>query len=221
MRLRYVFLIGFFMVLAMAWHAGASETAEAVMEKVEERYDCESLSADFKQISVFAEMDIEDTAHGKVMFKRPDKVRWEYKSPYPQLLISDGDSLWIYKPEENQVIVGKAEALMGKGNSASFMADIFSLQKNFIIETADSRKKEGYYVLRLEPKEKVQQLAVAYLFVSRKTYIIEELETETAFGEVTRFTFENIKFNADIAAAKFEFDIPIDADIIAMDPLSQ
>lgn len=217
MKVRQIFLAGLGLFLAVSWLAGAAEQTETIMKKVEARYDCESLSADFTQTSIFEQMDIEDTAHGRVMFKQPDKVRWEYKTPYPQLIVSDGDALWIYKPEENQVIVGRAEVLMGQGGGASFLADIFSIRGKFVTHMADSREKEGCYVLRLEPKDAIEQVSVVYLYISRQTYDIVEVETKNAFGEVTRITFDNIELDAAIADDRFVFDIPIDADIIAMD----
>ncbi|MDY6904465.1 MAG: outer membrane lipoprotein carrier protein LolA [Thermodesulfobacteriota bacterium] len=217
MRVTNVFPVWLCLILTVVWHANASETIETIMQKVEARYDCESLSADFTQTSIFAQMDIEDNAYGKAMFKYPDKIRWEYETPYPQSIISDGDSLWIYKPEENQVIVGKAEALMGQGKGASFLADIFSIRENFVTTMADTVEKEGCYVLRLEPKEEIHQLTLVYLFVSRETYLIREVETVNTFDEVTRIAFEDIKLNAAIDDAQFTFDIPIDADIVALD----
>ncbi len=63
----------------------------------------------------------------------------------------------------------------------------------------------------------IQDLKVVYLFISRQTYHILEVETINTFDETTHIAFDDIKLNADIRDAVFQFEIPIDADVITMD----
>jgi len=222
MSVRQIIVAVVCLILVAAWQAGAAETeqivtADSIMKKVEARYDCESLVADFTQVSILKAMDLTDTAHGKVVFKRPDKVRWEYETPSPQMIISNGDVLWVYKPEENQVVVGEAESLMGRGKGVSFLVDIFSIRDYFETHITDSRKKEGCYVLRLEPLEEMPHLSDVHLFISQKTYHVLEIELTNAFDEITSIVFDNIKMDKKIDDSEFEFEIPIDAEVIALD----
>ena len=103
-------------IAAQADDSAPALSADAVVANVEARYDCESFSAEFDQTSTLKAMNITDSATGRAVFKRPRKMHWEYTNPVPQKIISDGKTLWIYKPEDNQVIIGQAPVFFAKGN---------------------------------------------------------------------------------------------------------
>ena len=96
----------------------ADETIEKIIGGVESRYNIPGFSADFEQKSILKAMDVTDMASGKLMVCQPGKMRWEYVTPDPQTIITDGKDLWIFRPDENQVMVGKAPALFGEGKGA-------------------------------------------------------------------------------------------------------
>ena len=83
----------------------SSISKEKILEKLEVRYNTADFSADFFQESTLKALDITDTASGKVWFKHPGMMRWEYKTPENYAIISDGKNLWIYRPEDNQVVI--------------------------------------------------------------------------------------------------------------------
>ncbi len=191
--------------------------ADEILDRVETRYDCESFSATFKQTSTLKAMNITDTAGGTVVFKRPRKFRWVYSKPDKQYIISDGVRLWIFKPDEKQVMVGKAPTLFGNGRGASFFSDIKSLRTDFSPGIASDRQKEGCYILKLTPKQKSELLNVVYMEIDKSTFEVTAVETVNAYGDDTRLEFSDREFCKKVDDSLFTFDIPIDADVITLD----
>ena len=72
-------------------------------------------------------------ASGKVYIKYPGMMRWEYEKPDRQIIITDADKLWIYRPEDNQVMTGKAPTFFRDGKGASFLSDIRLIRQKFDI----------------------------------------------------------------------------------------
>ena len=205
------------LVALPAWAQSDQNLAvDKILDKVEARYSRAGFSADFEQTSTLEALGLTDTASGQARFKRPDKIRWEYHRPQVQQIISDGILLWVYKPDENQVMVGKAPVFFTKGSGASFLSDISSLRKNFEVTFSDQREREDCYTLKMDWTQEGLDIAEIYLFISRQTFDIAAVETSTEYGDTTLIEFNNISFEEELDDTLFVFDIPIDADIIAL-----
>ncbi|MFZ5562741.1 MAG: LolA family protein, partial [Thermodesulfobacteriota bacterium] len=140
---------------------------------------------------------------------------WVYEKPERQHIISDGRHLWIFKPDENQVTVGDAPTLFGDGRGASFFADMKSLRTDFTATLAPEQK-QGFHVLRLEPKKKTLDIAMIDMVVDAATFDVTSIETINAYGDKTRLEFSNRRFNQPAPDTIFTFDIPVDADVIQL-----
>lgn len=198
--------------------AESALSADEILDKVESRYDCDTFSAEFIQTSTLKAMDISDTASGTVIFKRPKKFRWTYDRPDKQLIISDGDRLWIYKPQERQVMMGKAKNLFGEGRGASFLSDIKSLRADFEARLApDKMQKTGYYVLEMVPKKKSEILSAAYLEIEQKSFEVTAIDTDNPYGDHTRIEFKKRKLCEKADDSLFSIDIPVDVDVVTLD----
>ena len=77
--------------------------ADEILSGVEKRYASSAFSARFTIESTLKAMQVTDTAAGRLLVKYPGKMRWEYEEPDPSLLISDGITIWMYLPEDQQV----------------------------------------------------------------------------------------------------------------------
>ena len=98
-------------LLAVLGLAGpvAAQTLEEVVAGLEGTYGrITDLKADFTQVSHNKSLGQDIKADGTVLLKKGGKMRWDYKSPSPQQIVSDGTSLWVYTPELNQVNKGDA-----------------------------------------------------------------------------------------------------------------
>lgn len=191
-------------------------TVAQVLDHVEKRYDVSGFSARFDQESTLKALQIIDTAEGNVFFKRPSKMRWVYEKPYRQQIISDGETLWIYRPDENQVTLGQSPSFFGDGKGASFLADIKLIREKFIAEL-DHRGSDTYYRLKLQPKEKIPDVSEIYLSVTKDTFDVVRVVTCNPYGDKTLIKFSGIEFKQDLDDSQFVFEVPEGTDILTFD----
>ena len=187
-----------------------------IIKKVETRYALPGFSANFFQVSTLKAMKITDAAYGRAFFKRPDKMRWEYEKPDRQTIITDGNALWIYRPEDNQVMIGKAPSFFGDGKGFSFLSDMKLIQNKFSI-FLEKKAGDDYHVLKLLPREKTFDVSVIYLSVSKKTFEVVKIVTYNSYGDETRIELSDIQFKQKLDDSMFSFKIPQGVEVLHLD----
>jgi outer membrane lipoprotein carrier protein len=191
-----------------------ADTAE-VLARVRERYINQDFSANFSQTSVLKAMDITDTAAGTLMVSPPGNMRWQYIAPDPQLIITNGETLWFHKPDENQVMIGKPPTIFGEGKGAGFLADITELEKNFRVSTLDQLADEDSVYLKLIPEKENPDLAKVLIQIDRTTAIIRSVTTYNAFDDETRIELSDVQFRP-LANELFTFELPEGTDVVSL-----
>ena len=187
-----------------------------IIQAVETRYSVEGFSADFDQESTLKAMDITDTASGRLYVKRPGMMRWEYDRPDRQIIVSDGVSLWIYRPDDNQVFKGRAPAFFGGGQGASFLADIGLMRRQFDIRL-ESDPEEGDYLLRLHPHRPTEGLKEIFLRIDRNSYDLVEIITVNMYDDETRIALKNICIQPELDDSLFSLTLPEGVDVQFME----
>ena len=189
---------------------------DKIIEGVERIYNVPGFSAQFVQESTVKAMELTDVASGKIFVKRPGMMRWVYEKPYKQIIITNGKNLWIYKPEDNQVMLGKAPAFFGDGKGAGFLADIKILRHKFNI-TLPEQKDSRHFILKLVPIEKTIELAEILLSVSRSTFKVNKIVTYNSYGDKNRIDLINSRFDILPAEDLFTFSIPDGVDVLELE----
>ena len=187
-----------------------------IMDGIENRYAAKGFSANFSQESTIKAMDITDTASGNLFIKPPGMMRWEYEKPNQQLIITDGKRLWVYRQDDNQVMVGTAPYFFGNGKGGGFLSDMNIIRKKFNI-ALDDKSNGKYYVLKLTPKEKAFDISLIYLSISINTFDIVQITTYNLYDDETKIYLKNIEFKKHIDDSMFYFEIPEGADILQLD----
>jgi len=213
-------------LLVVSFHGGsvASDplSISDILGKVQERYGAGDFEADFVQESLLKAMDMVDTAKGHLCFARPGMMRWHYKTPEEYLIITDGNTVWIYRPEENQVMLGRAAEYFGSENGVDLFSNPRGLSREFIVEQAPRQLQEKeYYVLRLVPKTERPDLAELFLFISKGTFNIVKTVTYNTFGDRTTIRFESHRFNQGLNSSLFVFNIPHGAEVVQLQSKQQ
>lgn len=188
---------------------------EEIIKKLEKRYNTADFSARFSQESALKALDIKDTASGKVWFKHPGMMQWEYEQPEKYAIISDGKTLWIFRPEDNQVVIGDAMTYFGNGKGASFLSNFNLVQDTYTVTVAKPASSDQY-ALKLVPRKKQMDLAAILLNIDKKTYEIKSVVTINAYGDETRIEFSDLVFEP-LDASLFNFQIPTGAEVLKMD----
>ncbi|PIP39370.1 MAG: lipoprotein carrier protein LolA [Desulfobacterales bacterium CG23_combo_of_CG06-09_8_20_14_all_51_8] len=188
---------------------------ETLLEKLGARYNAADFSARFHQESLLKALDITDKAAGKVWFKHPGMMRWEYEQPEKYAIISDGKTLWIYRPEDNQVVIGDAMTYFSNGKGASFLSNFKLVQDAYTVTLAEP-DNDDRYTLKLVPRKKQLDLAAIFLNVDKRTFDIKSVRTLNDYNDETRIEFSDLKFEATDPDL-FHFRIPPGADILKLD----
>jgi len=194
-------------------------SVDQILDHVENRYTHSKFTADFIQKSTIKAMDITDQATGKVYIKYPGMMRWEYQKPYRQIIITDADQLWIYRPEDHQVLTGKAPTFFRNGKGASFLSDIRLIRQKFDISLEQDQAAEGepFYHLKLIPREKTMDISEIRLMVSRQSYNVVQVVTFNFYGDETRIDLINFTFGTDLDDSLFSFTVPPGTDVLQID----
>lgn len=187
-----------------------------IINRVEEHYDVPGFMAHFHQLSTIKAMDISDEASGKIFVRRPGKMRWEYETPDRQIIITNGSRLWIYRPDDNQVMIGKSPAFFGDGKGAGFLADIKLLRRKFTITPGQS-KDPRFYALKLQPVEASLGINEIYLYVSKTTFNVKRVVTVNPYGDKTSIDLINLRFDRIPDDHLFTFEIPEGTDVLTLD----
>jgi len=196
--------------------AGNADDMEKIIEQIERRYDVLGFTADFHQVSTIKAMDITDEANGKIYVRKPEMMRWEYEKPDPQIIITNAENLWIYRPQDNQVIIGKAPAFLAGGKGAGFLADIKVLRRKFDISKVSSGDDQ-YHALKLVPLDKTADVVDILLLVAKDSYAVHQVVTYNAYGDETRITLLNARIDEVPEQSLFTFTIPEGTDVVSMD----
>ena len=181
---------------------GNDPIKEDILTAIEKKYTGKSFEADFIQTSKLAALDIQETATGKAFFSHPGKMRWEYKEPEQHEIITNGKQLWIFRPDENQVMQGEASQFFKAGAGGSFLSDISLVRKNFTIQL--DKITDDYAQINLVSPQKNPELSLIVLWISRKTDEIEKIIIHNIYDDTTQFEFHNIQFKK-IDPDTFEF----------------
>ena len=206
-------------VLFSLWHntCWGIEAAD-ILDRVQDRYGEGDFEADFVQESQLKAMGMVDTARGHIYFGRPGMMRWHYKTPEEYLIITDGDTVWMYRPEENQVMLGRASDYFGSKKGVDYFTRPGELTKEFDIEIGPKELQgKDHYVLRLVPRTERPGLAELYLYVSRATFDIVKTVSHNGFGDTTTIRFDNFMFDQGIDSCLFKFEIPKGTEVLQLE----
>lgn len=188
-------------------------TADQIMVNLEKKYSVPGFVAKFIQMSTLKAMEISDVAEGRILVKRPGMMRWEYEKPDKQTVVTDGESIWIYRPDDNQVMVGKAPEFFGAGKGASFLSDISIIRHNFSVTIKNDSDK--YFVLKLIPNEKRVDLSYVNLYIFKSTFEIAKIVIYNLYDDETEIKLIDSKF-VDNPDSVFSFKIPKGVEVLKM-----
>jgi outer membrane lipoprotein carrier protein len=131
-----------------------------------------------------------------MMFSRPGKFRWTYDKPYYQLIVGDGERLWVYDRDLNQVSTKKLSAALG-ASPAALLAGDNALDKNFDLKEGGTA--DGIEWVDAQPKN--QDAGFQFLRIGFVGEALRSMELTDSFGQVTTIAFEKFERNPQLPAA--------------------
>lgn len=171
--------------------------------------DTQTARAQFTQTVADRNGRVTQSAAGEFLLERPGKFRWSVAKPYKQLLVGDGQRVWVFDEDLNQVIVRKVGDALGSTPAAL-------LSGNQDVERAFAWKElpvaDGLDWLSATPLNK--ETTFAEIRLGFDTRGLAALELLDAFGQKSLVRFTSFERNPKLAAELFQFTPPKGADVI-------
>lgn len=173
--------------------------------------EIQTFKADFNQKLLDQNYQVTQEASGSMMFQRPGKFRWVYEKPYQQLIVGDGNRVWFYDQDLNQVTVRQLDLAIGN-SPAALLAGSSAIEKDFNL--TDITIEDEIDWLEATPKNKETNFELIRMGFS-KAGELREMILRDNFGQFTLLVFNKIDFNPQLTHELFQFKPPSGADVIS------
>ena len=183
-----------------------------IIENVEKEFaSMRTMSAKFKQTFHDVGMEDSEKSTGKVKMKKRLMMRWTYDPPDEQVIVSNGKNLYLYIPDENQVLVEKIGNVINTSSPALFLAGEYALKEIFTIRLATGENKDRISKdIRLELIPKKESISVTRILigVDSKNWRIRSISIIDWADNRTDIEFFDIAINGDMNDDSFNFKTP-------------
>ncbi len=196
-------LLTFSALLPLAAHAGGEDELKRFVN------DTRTVSAKFTQIQTNDRGEKIASSSGDMILSRPGRFRWSYQQPYEQLMVCDGQKIWLYDPDLSQVTVRPAaEALTG--TPAALLAQKSTLTEQFsVTEIGQRGESQG---VSLKPRGKDSDFEAIELWLARGAP--ERMVFMDRLGNRTEVGFTQIQVNGKVDEAQLRFKPPAGVEVV-------
>lgn len=200
-------------LLCVSSFSSAAEIAEQPATKQLVKYlsDMNAMESKFRQWVEDSKRNTLQDVTGNIWVERPGKFRWDTNEPFPQSIITDGEVLWIYDVDLEQVTEKKLDTHVGNTPALLLSGDPKKISESFSV-SAYEYEETGEWRFDLTPK------AEEALFELLRVHFIKgklrDMYLRDSLGQTTRIEFEGAKFNGKIKPALFTFTPPEGVDVI-------
>jgi outer membrane lipoprotein carrier protein len=189
--------------------------------------------ADFRQESRLASLERTQRGRGTVAVKFGPKLgtqaslakfRWDYEQPARQEIISDGRTLWVYLPENRQVIESQLDLSETRPDDpVTFLTGLGNLSRDFQIDWGrPNRDKDGHWVLELRPRRPSPLIDTLQVTVNKEAvsspnaaaFPIRSTRVIDPTGNETFIEFADVRINRGLGDELFRFRIPEGVEVI-------
>ncbi len=195
--------------------AAETNSAEPIVDALQRNYDATvDFVADFRQETEVKTLGRSLKASGKLSYKRPGKMLWNYETPKGQFVLADGKHLFFYQPEQNQVIKSPLKNAFRGDIPLSFLLGLGNLKKDFNATLKASDENQN--VLRLEPKGEAGGHNEILIGASKATSDILWVSVRDAASNLTTLRFSAMRKGVGIKDSLFQVQIPNGADVVEL-----
>lgn len=191
------------LLLGASWaQAGALEQFKSFVAQTK------SAKGEFVQRQSKEGGKVSEPASGHFVFARPGKFVWAYQKPYEQVLQADGEKLYIYDKDLNQVTIKKLGNALGS-SPAAILFGSNDLEQNFTLK--EIANKDGLEWLQATPKTK--DTTFEHINIGLRGGLPEAMELRDSFGQTSILSFKKFEKNPALASDQFKFVLPKGADV--------
>ncbi len=169
----------------------------------------QSARANFEQKVHDRDGKLVQESKGSFVFLRPGRFRWVYAKPVDQLIVSDGERVWIYDRDLKQVTVRRVSKALGS-TPAALLAGASDIERAF--ELADAGERDGLEWLEAKPRER--EAGFERIRMGFGVAGVQAMELTDHFGQTTLLRFSGLVRNPKIDPTEFRFEPPKGADVL-------
>jgi outer membrane lipoprotein carrier protein len=189
------------------------------VQKLQSSYEkAKDLKSDFVQEATIKSIKKTEREEGKVFFKNPKNMLWEYTKPQGKKLVINSQKAWLYLSREKVVYTQKSESIFQSKFLINFFSGSGRLKDDFTIKYAEPKAldKEGNYLLVLIPREKTAACNSVKLTIDKNNFYILQVSFDDVMGNSTTLKFSNISINTGLSQKMFQFRPPAGVQIFEM-----
>jgi len=154
---------------------------------------------------------------GTFEFVRPNRFRFDYVKPFAQTIVADGQTLWLYDVDLNQVTARRQAGALGSTPAALIASatDLKALNADFVL--SDAPERDGMQWVLARPRTgggQLQSIQLGFQPQAGSGAALKVLEILDSFGQRSVLTFEHFQVNPVLPASVFDFKPPKGADVI-------
>lgn len=199
---------------------GTETDSQKVVTQIQEHYQkLTTFSATFKQTFFHKAYKKRKKSQGTVLFKQKLKMKWHYKQPEEKMIISDGKTLWIYEPENEQVFKASVKKSELKETIALLFGSTDLAEKytiNLLKRDQVTKELPIGITLELTPKQKEPRYQKVTLFLDHQ-YNLQATETIDQLGNINTIRYQTLQLNKELKNELFQFTVPKNVEIIEQD----
>lgn len=169
----------------------------------------QTLTARFSQLTLDGSGTQLQETSGEMALKRPGLFRWHTDAPLEQLLVSNGETVWLYDPDLEQVTIRSLDQRLTHTPALLLSGDISKIGENFEIT-----HKEAGGVVDFILKPKAKDTLFDNLRLSFRNGVVNDMQLIDGVGQRTNILFFGVKMNQSIDTAQFNFKVPEGTDVI-------
>jgi outer membrane lipoprotein carrier protein len=183
-------------------------------QKLQARYEeTRTMTADFKQSSSLPMTARKRLGAGRVVIKKPGRIRWDYLTPEKQVLISDGKKVSMYVADSGQMMVQPVSQYINSDVTYAFFVGTGNIVRDFKVLPPERQEEPGLKAIKLVPKTVHPQVDYLHVWID-ENFMVRRLEIVDHFGSITDLSFSNISRNEPVSPEIFVFTPPLGTEII-------
>ncbi len=195
---------------ALPWMAVADDQGLAAKRLNELLSNATTITGGFSQMTLSSNgANLQETT-GTMALKRPGMFRWHTDPPLEQLLVSNGEKIWLFDPDLEQVTIQKLDRRLAHTPALLLSGDVSQLQQSFNISWT-----EGGSVVDFTLTPKDEDSMFDNLRISFSNGVINDMQLSDPVGQRTNILFRNVELNTPLSDSLFTFEIPKGVDVIS------
>ena len=192
--------------IAMFCSANAGTPLQDLQQKLS---SFQGMSANFQQ-ALFSDKRLPARkSSGKMAVLRPGKFRWETQKPNEQILVADGNLLWIYDIDLEQATKQKVDTTDSNSPALFLSGNVNDIPKRFNVISETVPNGAGYKLAAKSSDDMFQSISI--IFQADK---LSKMVVNTRIGQRSEFTFSQVEINPKFSTSIFHFKPPAGVDVL-------